>query len=450
MDEASSSGVAHQRDASSSLPTTLLEVDDLDLPPLAKRRKLDHDTKSVKMDSQIWSRLPDDVIERILSWLPIRNLFTFRCVCKKWKNIVSNPSFLQLCSQAPNQGPWFVFFLGDDYNTGSSFDPTSNKWYPLTFPSFPGTPQGPVASHGGLVCFLVEMTDEENRGLFYMCNPLTKDWIELPRILTDFDKVLLELPCMITDFDTIVMGIEVNHNTKAYKVVVAGSNPLPELLGDQEVNIEEADGCIIKAFVYDSSIPWGWKISSTLVIEGQFTSKNVMCSGLLYCVTSRPFGLIAFDVAKEVWIELEVLMPRLLTCCFLIESQGSLMMVGGLGRFGVPTSIHIWRLSPTLQWVKLEKMPRRLFKDFFKSSPSKSFNCIGSGDLLYFNCNKKSQGVLYDCDRHSWHAVPPCPLLATNPLTVVRGFCFTPRLDGAVDGHCIPLEDAGLGLDSIS
>ncbi|KAF7813722.1 F-box/kelch-repeat protein [Senna tora] len=39
--------------------------------------------------------LPDELIEEILSRLPVRSLLIFRCVCKSWKSLISDPYFVR-------------------------------------------------------------------------------------------------------------------------------------------------------------------------------------------------------------------------------------------------------------------------------------------------------------------------------------------------------------------
>ncbi|XLR52002.1 hypothetical protein HN51_002728 [Arachis hypogaea] len=50
--------------------------------------------------------IPDELIEEILSRLPVRSLLQFRCVCKSWMSLISDPYFvkkhLQLSAQSTN------------------------------------------------------------------------------------------------------------------------------------------------------------------------------------------------------------------------------------------------------------------------------------------------------------------------------------------------------------
>jgi len=49
--------------------------------------------------------LPDDLIPGLLSFLPVKTLMQFRCVCKSWKILISNSFFVKLHLQRSIQNP---------------------------------------------------------------------------------------------------------------------------------------------------------------------------------------------------------------------------------------------------------------------------------------------------------------------------------------------------------
>ncbi|KAJ7562067.1 hypothetical protein O6H91_03G054000 [Diphasiastrum complanatum] len=46
--------------------------------------------------SELWERLPDDLLEMVLARLPLSNLLCLRAVCKKWRDLVAFDHFRHL------------------------------------------------------------------------------------------------------------------------------------------------------------------------------------------------------------------------------------------------------------------------------------------------------------------------------------------------------------------
>ncbi|KAM7485685.1 hypothetical protein LguiA_001694 [Lonicera macranthoides] len=51
--------------------------------------------KIVKRERLMESELPDEIIDEILSRLPVQSLLRFKCVCKRWLSTISDPNFHQ-------------------------------------------------------------------------------------------------------------------------------------------------------------------------------------------------------------------------------------------------------------------------------------------------------------------------------------------------------------------
>ncbi|KAM7488746.1 hypothetical protein LguiB_026230 [Lonicera macranthoides] len=51
--------------------------------------------KRVKQERLMESELPDEIIDEILSRLPVQSLLRFKCVCKRWLSTISDPNFHQ-------------------------------------------------------------------------------------------------------------------------------------------------------------------------------------------------------------------------------------------------------------------------------------------------------------------------------------------------------------------
>jgi hypothetical protein len=51
------------------------------------------------MDGSLWSRLPEDLVDRVLAWLPAASLLRLRTVCRRWSEIMATKCFLEVCTQ---------------------------------------------------------------------------------------------------------------------------------------------------------------------------------------------------------------------------------------------------------------------------------------------------------------------------------------------------------------
>lgn len=49
------------------------------------------------VEARLWRRLPVEIVERVRSFLPVRDLCRCSTVCKRWKHLISTPEFGSLC-----------------------------------------------------------------------------------------------------------------------------------------------------------------------------------------------------------------------------------------------------------------------------------------------------------------------------------------------------------------
>ncbi|KAK4382967.1 F-box/kelch-repeat protein [Sesamum angolense] len=78
--------------------------------------------------------LPDDLLERILAYLPIASIFRAGCVCRRWHEIVTSERFLWNTSHVASQKPWYFMFTSSDEPVGYAYDPILRKWYGIDLP----------------------------------------------------------------------------------------------------------------------------------------------------------------------------------------------------------------------------------------------------------------------------------------------------------------------------
>lgn len=278
------------------------------------REKELHSIDQLPME-KYWADLPDDLIDRVIAWLPLPSFFTFRIVCKRWNHLIHSPSFYHLCSHVPSPEPWFVASSNENYKASSAYDPVSNKWYEVKFPgandcgnNCNGDLGHPIAAAEGLVG---SCSFQDGSEYLCVCNPMTKASTKPVQIPVSSDNFLA--------------GMLVDKRSKAYQIVIAECSAHTRTNldlsdsssseGSSDKELKEAERYEVRVVLYDSREPWLWKQGSKISIEGHLDSGCAMCNNIFYCVTHgayKPNGLIAYDIKHDEWNQVVVAMPRLL------------------------------------------------------------------------------------------------------------------------------------------
>ncbi|XP_073387646.1 F-box only protein 6 isoform X2 [Physcomitrium patens] len=160
------------------------------------------DIQMVAMDESVWKSLPEDLMERVLAWLPIHSLFRMRCVCKQWNSILFSERFVARYTQVSPQKPWIIMYTAG--RVSSAYDSSLKKWHDLAIPAM--SPEKCVlAASEGLLCYGNEFFPWPN---LFVCNPMTKFWQHLPPMR--FIKTIH------------VVGMVNDRASKSYKILVAG------------------------------------------------------------------------------------------------------------------------------------------------------------------------------------------------------------------------------------
>ena len=70
--------------------------------------------------------LPEELLEEILSWLPVKSLFRFRCVQKSWSTLFRNPTLIAkhlLHHQTKTKNPSLLVMSSDSIRHGFTLHP---------------------------------------------------------------------------------------------------------------------------------------------------------------------------------------------------------------------------------------------------------------------------------------------------------------------------------------
>ncbi|RZC59735.1 hypothetical protein C5167_007034 [Papaver somniferum] len=359
----------------------------MSLPPAKKPRKERYRDKMPEpaslteiMEHRIWKEFPEDLFEAVIARLPVATIFRFRSVCRKWNLLVDSPSFSRRYSEVPKENPWFYTIAHEHENTGAIFDPSTKKWQ---HPSISNLPEKviplPVASAGGLVCFL-----DIGHKNFFVCNPLTQSFKELPAR-------------PVSVWSRIAVGMTVNRNstTEGYKILWLGSD------GEHEV--------------YDSgknswTKPGGMPSSIKLPLFLNFRSQTLSIDSSLYFMRADPEGIVSYDMDNGAWKQYVVPAPPHLSDHTLAECGGKVMLVG-LQTKNAATCVCIWELQKmTLLWKEVDRMPNFMCLEFYGKHIK--MTCLGNKGVIMLSLRSRQMNrvVTYDFSRREWEKVPPCIL----------------------------------------
>ncbi|KAL2647496.1 hypothetical protein AAZX31_05G136900 [Glycine max] len=330
------------------------------------------------MEQQIWKNLPEDLFEPVIARLPIATFFRFRSVCQRWNSLLSSQSFSLHCAQVKQANPWFYTVTHEHANSGAMYDPSMKKWYHPTISTLPAELIVlPVASAGGLVCFL----DIYHQN-FYVCNPLIQSLKELPA-----------RSVRVWARDAVGMTVNGNSTGAGYKILLVGC--------DGEYEIYDS---LTKSWSHPEKMPSDIKLPLSL----NFRSHAVSINSTLYFMHSDPKGIVSYDMATGVWTQYIIPAPLHLTDHMLAECDGRLLLVGLLTK-NAATCICIWELQKmTFLWKEVDRMPNVWCLDFYGKHVR--MTCLGNKDLLMLSLRSRQMNrlVTYNIASREWVKVPWC------------------------------------------
>ncbi|XVF19686.1 hypothetical protein REPUB_Repub11eG0131900 [Reevesia pubescens] len=154
------------------------------------------------------SDVPDWLLTEILLRLPVKRLFMFKCVSKRWFTLISDPFLASSYATRINNSlslstsqPWNLLFrylyevrilpssMIDDRVVMKQFQDFSLPGFSLNFlPSERDSPIKILALSNGLLLCCESFYWQKN---YYICNPLMRQWIALPKPLQTLQSVAI-------------------------------------------------------------------------------------------------------------------------------------------------------------------------------------------------------------------------------------------------------------------
>ncbi|KAJ3692184.1 hypothetical protein LUZ60_012534 [Juncus effusus] len=372
-------------------------------------------TKSIPSISDI----PNDLLVKILSYLPVSSAIRSSLVSKRWHESVRSLCSGSSTDPSQPQKPWYFMFICEkSFVTGFAYDSSCRKWYMIDFPCLEKGSWYFSASNG-LVCLM----DAETGYRIFVCNPIRKDW-----------RLLLPAPGNASP-EYCALSISVESNLKSYNVAVVKCFQVNDEYYDWDLGI----------YLYQS-VTDSWKsVHKEVLVGSRGGDECVICNGVLYYLISTigvlgkvepRHKLVWFDLTNPScnsrMVDTAVKVPCALTCAHLMNINDKLFMVGGIGkadRPGVVKGIGIWELC-SKEWKEIAKMPHRFFQGFGEFD--ELFASAGSGDLICIQSYGSPVVLTYDLGLNVWKWASKSPFNKRFPLQIYNGLCFEPRLETCV------------------
>lgn len=391
--------------------------------------------------------LNQDLLERVLSWLPASSFFRLRSVCKRWSSVAASASFLRACSHIPLRDPWF-YMVDPNLDQSIVFDTTEGNWRSLNYPSIlqheHNSMSIPVASSGGLLCFRTAS------GNFIICNPITGASRELPSVgLCSGSGSSSGIAAQNQSIHAIAMNSSSSHHPSSYKLVlVVGEFPnLSVKIFDSIKNQWEHDFVLSrKTDNLQESDPAGDETVYFLSKAGDVVATNMQRSPskqyssiitiengeeVVYFL-SHSGTVVACNLTRRCFSEY----PRLLPVFFeysidVVECRGEMLVVV-LWEFLETASLRVWKFSEgTRSWTQIAAMPPAMSHEFYGKKAD--INCIGCGDrmMICVNSGEYNSYILCDLELNKWIELPKCAVDG-KAKEFTSAFSFEPRVEASV------------------
>lgn len=359
-------------------------------------------TTSPAMDPEIWSQLPKELLEQILSFLPFRSMWKLRSTCKHFKSLLFSPQFMYQRSSSSLPSPFPSFLLlhhPQCYQRFALYDSARYTWRNLDFSLcdlIPSTePSFTLLSVSkGLFCFSLPRSSS-----FLVCNLLagTSTVVKFPTYPFAFEQLTL---------------VSTSVGYKLF-VLCTGSSST-------------------SGFLYDSRIlSWRHFQGFERILSHNYHGEGAYFDGCLYFLTPEPFSVVCFDLESGKWKRSDTELPGELMFVRLVSGEeGKLYMVGGVGSNGISRSLRLWELDGAREWVQVESLPEMMCRKLVSVCYHnyEHVYCFWHQGMICICCYTWPEILYFKVSNRTWHWLPKCPLVPERCSSGFRWFSFVPEL----------------------
>lgn len=384
--------------------------------------------------------LNQDLLERVLSWLPTSTFFRLGSVCKRWKSVADSASFKLACSQIPSRDPWFLM-VDRHLNHSIVFDSAEKGWKGLKHPPLLQrnlkSDFMPVAASGGLVCF------RNAAGNFIVSNPVTGSSRELPP---------LDLVPENQSLHAIVMNKCSEHDSSYKLVLVFGELPklsfkvynssvncweeevelsrkVDETLGIESIDDGEDDDAVYFLSKAGNVVATNMQRSPSKEYSSVITCKD----GEEIAYFLSPSGIVvACNLTRKSFFEYPRLLPVFSEYSIdVVQCRGEMLVIL-FSEFLESASLRVWRFDQDKwSWHQIAAMPPAISHELYGKKVD--VNCVGAGDQIFICLNSAEHFsyVLCDLVTNEWIDLPRC-YMNGEPVEFMSAFVFEPRIEASV------------------
>ncbi|KAG8635992.1 F-box only protein 13 [Manihot esculenta] len=404
--------------------------------PSRKRKLQEEEEEDEGMLSFSMDELNQDLLERVLSWLPTSTFFRLRSVCKRWKSVADSASFKFACSQIPSRDPWF-FMVDPHLRKWTIFDSAERSWKKINHPPLlqqsSNSNSMPVAASGGLVCF------SNDSGCLIVCNPVTGSCRELSPLNHATENQSLHVIAMS----------KCCKPQQSYKLVLV-SGELPTLsckiynsstnCWDEEILLKrKADETQEFESNDDNAVYFLSKSGNVVATDmqrspfKQYSSIMTVKDGEEIAYFLSSFGtIVACNLTHKCFSEYPRLLPVFYEYSIDVVECGGEMLVVLLSEFFGSASLRVWRFDGvTRSWQQIAAMPPAMSHEFYGKKVD--INCVGAGDQIFICLNSAGffSYILCDLRTNAWVELPKC-FINGEAVEFMSAFSFEPRIEASV------------------
>ncbi|KAL7159506.1 hypothetical protein ABFS83_01G031300 [Erythranthe nasuta] len=388
------------------------------------------------------NELNQDLLERVLSWLPTSSFLRLSSVCKRWKSTADSATFRRACSQVPAREPWFFMVDSRKPQSSIAFDSSEGNLKKLNRPPlFSAVDFIPVASSGGLICF----HSNTAAGDFIVTNPVTGACHQLTSLPTPHPPILAisMTSSKAGTFKVFVVSGELPNIT--FRQYTSGADQWEEEISLTRKSATKNISSPIESEANDDDCTQYFLSKCGNVISPEIQrSPSKQYSSVL--TISRAAGdeilhflsssgtVVACNLTRRLFSEYPRLLPVFSEYSIdLVECAGEMYVVL-LCDFLESCSVRVWSWDEKIQsWRQVAAMPPHMSHKFY--SKKADINCSGGGGKMFVCVSSGEMCCYVMCDLvgNEWIEVPQFYDNGDEAKEFASALSFEPRIEASVN-----------------